>query len=207
MYYGLVVGMGMQAICVFCGSSLGARPEYQKAAELLGKTLAERGLQLIYGGGNVGLMGVVADATLAAGGEVIGVIPEFLVKKEVSHSNLTQLHIVTSMHDRKALMAELADGFVALPGGFGTFEEFCEILTWAQLGLHQKPQGLLNVEGYYDPLLNLFDRAVEEKFLRADLRAIVLEASDPASLLDQFKEYQPRVVEKWADLPLKPDQV
>lgn len=197
----------MKAICVFCGSSLGARSAYQKAAELLGKTLAERGLQLVYGGGNVGLMGVVADATLAAGGTVIGVIPEFLKNKEIAHPNLTQLHVVPSMHDRKALMAELADGFIALPGGFGTFEEFCEILTWAQLGLHQKPQGLLNVEGYYNSLLQLFNLAVEEKFLRADLRSIVLEATDPGSLLDQFAQYQPKTVEKWADLPVRPEQL
>jgi hypothetical protein len=197
----------MKSICVFCGSSLGSRPVYQSAAAELGKVLAKRNLQLIYGGGNVGLMGVVADATLAAGGQVIGVMPEFLVQKEIAHPNLTQLHVVSSMHDRKALMAQLADGFMALPGGFGTFEEFCEILTWAQLGLHQKPQGLLNVAGYYDLLLNLFDLAVEENFLRSDLRSIVLEATDPDTLLDQFLHYQPKQVEKWADLPIKPEQL
>lgn len=197
----------MKSICVFCGSSLGSRPVYQNAAAELGKVLADRNLQLVYGGGNVGLMGVVADATLAAGGQVIGVMPEFLAQKEIAHPNLTQLHIVSSMHDRKALMAELADGFIALPGGFGTFEEFCEILTWAQLGLHQKPQGLLNIAGYYDSLLNLFDLAVEEKFLRDDLRSIILEATDPNTLLNQFLHYQPKQVEKWADLPIKPDQL
>lgn len=197
----------MRSICVFCGSSLGSRPVYQTAATTLGTVLANRGLQLVYGGGNVGLMGVVADAVLAAGGTVIGVIPEFLAAKELAHPDLTQLHIVHSMHDRKALMADLADGFIALPGGFGTFEEFCEILTWAQLGLHHKPQGLLNIEGYYDSLLHLFDQAVQEQFLRADLRGLVLQAADPDSLLDQFQHYQSPKVEKWADLPIKPDQV
>ncbi|MDX2232743.1 MAG: TIGR00730 family Rossman fold protein [Leptolyngbyaceae cyanobacterium bins.349] len=195
----------MKSICVFCGSSLGARPAYQEAAKQLGQILAERGLQLVYGGGNVGLMGIVADATLAAGGEAIGVIPEFLAVKEIAHMNLTQLHVVPSMHDRKAMMADLADGFIALPGGFGTFEEFCEILTWAQLGLHPKPQGLLNVEGYYDPLLQLFDQAVREKFLRADLRGLVLAATTPNSLLDQFQHYQAPNVEKWANLPIRPE--
>lgn len=197
----------MRSICVFCGSSLGARPVYQTAAIALGQVLAQRGLQLIYGGGNVGLMGVVADAVLANGGEVIGVIPEFLAAKEIAHPNLTQLHVVASMHDRKALMAELSDGFIALPGGFGTFEEFCEILTWSQLGLHHKPQGLLNIAGYFDPLLQLFDQAVTEQFLRADLRGLVLQASDPDSLLDQFQHYQAPTVEKWADLPIKPNQL
>jgi len=197
----------MKSICVFCGSSLGSRPIYQEAASQLGETLAKRNLQLVYGGGNVGLMGVVADAVLNAGGEVIGVIPEFLAQKELAHPNLTQLHVVNSMHDRKAMMAEFADGFIALPGGFGTFEEFCEILTWAQLGLHQKPQGLLNVAGYYQPLLQLFDRAVDEQFLRADLRNLVLQASDPDSLLDQFQHYRSPKVEKWADLPIKLEQL
>lgn len=197
----------MKSICVFCGSSLGSRSVYQAAAIELGKTLANRNLQLVYGGGNVGLMGVVADAVLNAGGEVIGVIPQFLAAKEIAHPNLTQLHVVDSMHDRKAMMAELADGFIALPGGFGTFEEFCEILTWAQLGLHQKPQGLLNVAGYYDSLLQLFDRAVDEQFLRADLRNLVLQAPDSDSLLNQFQHYQSPKVEKWADLPIKPEQL
>lgn len=197
----------MRSICVFCGSSLGARPIYQQAAVTLGQVLVQRGLRLVYGGGNVGLMGVVADAVLAAGGEVIGVIPEFLAAKEIAHPHLTQLHVVPSMHDRKAMMAELADGFIALPGGFGTFEEFCEILTWAQLGLHQKPQGLLNIDGFYDPLLTLFNQAVEDKFIRQDLRQLVLEDSDPNSLLNQFVHYQAPTVEKWANLPLKPEQV
>jgi len=197
----------MQSICVFCGSSLGGRSIYQTAAIALGKVLAQRNLQLVYGGGNVGLMGVIADAVLENGGAVIGVIPEFLAAKELAHPNLTQLHVVHSMHERKALMAELSDGFIALPGGFGTFEEFCEILTWAQLGLHHKPQGLLNIDGYYNPLLQLFDQAVTEKFLRGDLRSLVLQASDPDELLNQFEHYQSPKVEKWVDLPIKPEQL
>ncbi|MDV2992711.1 MAG: putative cytokinin riboside 5'-monophosphate phosphoribohydrolase [Chroococcidiopsis sp. SAG 2025] len=187
----------MESICIFCGSSTGNRSIYQEAAQAMGEAIARRGLSLVYGGGNVGLMGMVADAALAAGGEVIGVIPKFLVDKEIAHNGLTQLHVVDSMHDRKALMTELADAFIALPGGYGTLEEFCEILTWAQLGLHQKPQGLLNVEGYYDPLLQLFDRAVTEGFLKSELRALVLESSVPEDLLNLLASYQPITVEKW----------
>lgn len=187
----------MESICIFCGSSTGNRSIYQEAAQAMGEAIARRGLSLVYGGGNVGLMGMVADAALAAGGEVIGVIPKFLVDKEIAHNGLTQLHVVDSMHDRKALMTELADAFIALPGGYGTLEEFCEILTWAQLGLHQKPQGLLNVEGYYDPLLQLFDRAVTEDFLRSELRSLVLESSSSEDLLDLLASYQPITVEKW----------
>jgi len=187
----------MKSICIFCGSSTGNRPIYKEAAQAMGEAIARRELSLVYGGGNVGLMGMVADAALAAGSKVVGVIPKFLVDKEIAHNGLTQLHVVDSMHDRKALMAELADAFIALPGGYGTLEEFCEILTWAQLGLHQKPQGLLNVEGYYDPLLQLFDRAVTEGFLRSELRSLVLEASSPEDLLDLLDSYQPIAVEKW----------
>ncbi|MGL4618557.1 TIGR00730 family Rossman fold protein [Chroococcidiopsis sp.] len=187
----------MESICIFCGSSTGNRSIYQEAAQAMGEAIARRGLSLVYGGGNVGLMGMVADAALAAGGEVIGVIPKFLVDKEIAHNGLTQLHVVDSMHDRKALMTELADAFIALPGGYGTLEEFCEILTWAQLGLHQKPQGLLNVEGYYDPLLQLFDRAVTEDFLKSELRSLVLESSSSEYLLDLLANYQPITVEKW----------
>lgn len=182
---------------------MGVRPAYQLAARSLGETLARRGLGLVYGGSNVGLMGVVADATLAAGGQVIGVIPEFLVAKEIAHTGLTQLHVVNSMHDRKTLMAELSDAFVALPGGYGTLEEFCEILTWGQLGLHQKPQGLLNVEGYYNPLLRLFDQAVTEQFLKPALRSMVLEASEAEHLLDLMANYQPQIVDKWIGRDIK----
>ncbi len=182
---------------MFCGSSSGANPIYREAAEAMGQAIAQRGYGLVYGGGKVGLMGKVADTVMAAGGEAIGVIPAFLEAKEIAHPNLTQLHVVNSMHDRKALMANLADSFVAMPGGYGTLEEFCEVLTWSQLGLHQKPMGLLNVAGYYDALLTLFDRAVTDRFLQPELRAIVLEADQPNTLLDQMATYQPTKVEKW----------
>jgi hypothetical protein len=153
----------------------------------------------VYGGGNVGLMGELADAALAAGGEVIGVIPEALVAWEVAHAGLTELRVVGSMHERKAVMAELADGFLSLPGGYGTFEEFCEILTWAQLGLHAKPCGLLNVEGYFNALLALFDHSVRERFVRPEHRAMVLEERDPARLLDRMAAYRAPVREKWIE--------
>lgn len=187
----------MKYVCVFCGSSMGVQPAYQQAALALGEALARRKLGLVYGGGNVGLMGTIADATLAAGGEVIGVIPDFMVAKEIAHTGLTQLHIVNSMHERKTMMAQLSDAFVALPGGYGTLEEFCEVLTWAQLGLHQKPFGLLNVNGYYSPLLKFFDQAVTEEFLRPMNRSLVLEAAEPENLLDLLANYQPQYVDKW----------
>jgi uncharacterized protein (TIGR00730 family) len=176
---------------------MGANSAYQLAAQQLGETLAKKSLTLVYGGGNVGLMGVVADATLTAGGQAIGVIPKFLVDKELAHQNLTTLHVVDSMHERKALMASLSDGFIALPGGYGTLEEFCEVLTWAQLGLHQKPHGLLNIEGYYDALLTFFDHAVAEKLVRPVHRSLVLEASDPQSLLTLMESHKPQSVAKW----------
>ena len=192
----------MKRICVFCGSSSGTRPVYRSAAQALGRTLAELGLELVYGGGNVGLMGTVADACLAAGGQVIGVIPQALMGKEVAgrhleHRQLPRLDVVDSLHTRKARMAELADGFIALPGGFGTFEEFCEIITWGQLGFHTKPCGLLNVEGYYDALLGLFDHAVEEGFLRQENRQLVLTAQEPEALLAAMGRYQAEPVTKW----------
>ena len=192
----------MKRICVFCGSNAGHNPLYRAEAEKLGRLLAARGIELVYGAGNVGLMGAVADACLSAGGHVIGIIPEALVGKEVAgrhvdHRALTQLEIVDSMHTRKARMAELADGFIALPGGFGTFEEFCEILTWGQLGFHVKPMGLLNVAGFFDPLLALFDRAVEEGFLRAENRAMALAETDIERLLDAMAAYRPEPVSKW----------
>lgn len=194
----------MKQICVFCGSSFGAKSAYREAAQAMGAALARRGIGLVYGGGRVGLMGAVADAVMAAGGTVIGVIPEFLAAKEIAHAGLTELHLVGSMHERKALMADLADGFIAMPGGFGTFEEFCEILTWTQLGLHQKPQGLLNVAGYYDALLTLFDHAVTEAFVKPNHRAVVLQAADPDALLDQFANYKPEASDKWFGQPIKP---
>jgi uncharacterized protein (TIGR00730 family) len=176
---------------------MGLSPVYKQAAEAMGRVLGIRGLSLVYGGAQVGLMGAIADAVLAVGGEAIGVIPEFMIAKEIAHPNLTSLHVVSSMHERKALMAEIAD---ALPGGYGTLEEFCEILTWAQLGLHEKPQGLLNVEGYYTPLLKFFDQAVTSDFVKPSLRNIVLEASEPEALL---ASYQPKKVDKWSGNEIK----
>jgi len=152
---------------------------------------------LVYGGGNVGLMGVIADAVLRAGGEVVGVIPEHLLAREVGHKRLTKLHVVRSMHERKALMADLSDAFVALPGGFGTLEEFCEVVTWTQLGLHAKPCGILNVKGYYSALLRMFDHAVEERFLKPENRALVLARESPADLLHALEEWRPIHAEKW----------
>ena len=177
--------MPSRRICVFCGSSSGNAPEYRAAAARVGELLVARDIGLVFGGGKVGLMGVIADAVLAAGGEVIGVIPEALKVREVVHESLPDLRVVGSMHERKAVMSTLADGFVALPGGFGTFEEFCEVVTWTQLGLHRKNCGLLNVGGFYDPLLELFDRAVSDGFLKHENRGIVISSSDPAELLDR----------------------
>ena len=192
----------MQRLCVFCGSNAGHDPAYRAVAEAVGRLLAARGIGLVYGGGNIGLMGAVADACLAAGGEAIGVIPEALMGKEVDgravdHRTLTRMEVVDSMHTRKARMAELADGFIALPGGFGTFEEFCEILTWGQLGFHQKPMGLLNVNGFYDPLLAMFDRAVTDGFLRAQNRAMALADTEIENLLAQMAAYRAEPVSKW----------
>jgi len=189
--------MKTKRICVFCGSSAGTDPAFSAAAKKVGEGLAQRGLELVYGGGNVGLMGVVADAALSGGGRVIGVIPQSLVDRELAHRRISELRIVSSMHERKALMADLSDAFIALPGGYGTVEEFCEILTWAQLGLHQKPIGLLNVEGYFDPLLAFLDHAVEEGFLRAEHRAILLDHSEPQTLISRLLEYRPVATEKW----------
>jgi uncharacterized protein (TIGR00730 family) len=189
----------MNRVCVFCGSNSGSRPVYAKAAEQLGRALVRRGIGLVYGGGRVGLMGVVADTMLAEGGDVVGVIPHALMVREVGHERLTQLHVVETMHERKALMSELSDGFVAMPGGFGTFEELCEIVTWAQLGIHAKPCAVLNVDGYYDPLLALFDHAVGERFLRPQHRGLVLEGRDPDALLDAMERYEPPALHKWID--------
>jgi uncharacterized protein (TIGR00730 family) len=189
----------LQRICVFCGSSPGARPAYGEAAEGLGALLARRGIGLVYGGSHLGLMGVLADAVLAAGGRVTGVIPQMLVDKEVAHRGLADLRIVRSMHERKALMAELAHGFIAMPGGYGTLEEFFEVLTWLQLGVHPKPCGLLNIEGYYDPLLALLDRAVGERFLRPANRDLVLAERDPERLLDRMLSFRAPAIEKWVE--------
>jgi uncharacterized protein (TIGR00730 family) len=189
----------MKRICVFCGSSAGIHPAYASAARALGATLAARGIGLVYGGGSVGLMGVLADATLEAGGEVVGVIPRALQLRELAHGRLTTLHVVSSMHERKAKMAELAEGFVALPGGMGTLEELAEILTWAQLGLHARPCGLLDVAGYYRPLIAFLDHATSEGFIRPEHRRLVLVAEEPGALLDRFLTWQAPTVERWID--------
>ena len=175
-------------ICVFTGSRHGVRPEYSENAILLGRELVERGYGLVYGGGNVGLMNVIANTVLELSGTVIGVIPNSLVGKEVAHRGLTELRVVQSMHERKALMAELSDGFVAMPGGIGTMEELFEVLSWAQLGLHDKPCGLLNVSEYYDPLIQFLDRAVTDDFLKPKHRALMLVDKNPGTLLDRFEQ-------------------
>lgn len=187
----------MKRICIFCGSNPGASPDYVETARTVGETLASRGLGLVYGGGNVGLMGAVADAVLAAGGEAIGVIPHALVVREVAHRGLTDLRIVDSMHERKALMSELADGFLVLPGGIGTLEELFEVWTWGQLGLHAKPLGLLDVAGYFEHLLRFLDHAVAQRFLHPHHRSAVLVDEDPERLLDRMVSYTPPVVPKW----------
>lgn len=189
----------MNRICVFCGSNNGVEPIYLEAAEKVGKFLATENIELVYGGGRVGLMGKIADTVLAAGGRVIGVIPEALAVKEVAHQGLTELHVVSSMHERKALMAELADGFIALPGGFGTFEELCEIITWAQLGIHRKPCALLNVGGFYDNLIALFDYSTAQGFIRDEHRRLVLVESEIEKLYALMKDFRPPVLEKWID--------
>jgi len=178
----------LHRVCIFCGSSTGVRREYREAAEAIAIQLARRRVDIVFGGGCVGLMGVVADTALAHGGHVIGVIPSAMVAREIAHRGLPDLRIVSSMHKRKALMARLSDAFIALPGGFGTFEEFFEVVTWTQLGLHRKPCGLLNVAGYYDPLVALFDRAVSDGFIRAENRGIVVTESDPEALIHRLNE-------------------
>jgi uncharacterized protein (TIGR00730 family) len=189
----------LRSICVFCGSRPGNDPAYEAGARRLGLTLAEAGIRLVYGGGHVGLMGVVADAVLDAGGEVTGVIPKALVQREISHTGLTDLRVVGSMHERKAMMSELSEGFIALPGGTGTLEEFFEVQTWAQLGEHEKPCGLLNVAGYFDPLVSLFDHMVAKGFLSEEHRAMVLVETEPKPLLDAFTHYRPPKTVKWID--------
>jgi uncharacterized protein (TIGR00730 family) len=190
----------VKRLCVFCASSDGRRPEYADAARAMARALLDRGIGLVYGGGSVGLMGVVADAVLAGGGEVIGVLPRGLARKEYAHPGLTELHLVGSMHERKALMASLADGFVALPGGLGTLEEILEVFTWAQLGIHQKPVGLVDVDGYWTGLLTLLRHAVQEGFVRAEYAALLLVEPTPAALLDRFAAWRPLVTPPiWLD--------
>jgi uncharacterized protein (TIGR00730 family) len=192
----------LSAVCVFCGSNPGTDPVYLAAARDVGAQLAARDITLVYGGGDVGLMGELADAVLGAGGRAIGVMPEALLAKEIGHQGLTELHIVRSMHERKAMMAERADAFVTLPGGFGTLEELFEVLTWLQLGLHAKPCAMLDVSGFWDPLLAQLDRAVDEGFLHPLHRALLLQDRDPGRLLDRLATYQPVVFDKW----LAPDE-
>jgi uncharacterized protein (TIGR00730 family) len=187
----------IRRLAVFCGSNPGARPDYVGGARAFGHLLAQRGIGVVYGGSSVGLMSAVAEAVLDELGDIIGVIPKMLVEREVAHKTLSDLRIVGSMHERKALMAELSDGFVALPGGIGTLEEFFEIWTWAQLGMHDKPCGLLNIAGYFDPLLEFLDRAVAEKFVREVHRSMVIVENDPRALLSRFEAYEPPRVVKW----------
>ena len=187
----------MKALCVFCGANFGRRPAYRLAAEQLGGLLAQRGITLVYGGGKVGLMGALADAALADGGQVVGVIPQALVEKEIGHNGLSEMHVVGSMHERKALMADLADAFLSLPGGFGTWDEFCEALTWSQLGLQKKACAFLNVEGYYDALLALTERAAEDGFIREEHRKLLLVDGDAEILLNRLENYDVPFVPKW----------
>ncbi len=192
----------MKRICVFCGSREGARPTYIEAAKSMGSLLAREGIGLVYGGGGIGLMKILSDAVLDEGGEVIGVIPQVLTTMEIANPRVTDLRIVGSMHERKALMAELSNAFIALPGGYGTLEEFCEVLTWAQLGLHQKPCGILNVAGFYDPLLAQLDHQMAEGFLSPTMRTLVIESNEPAQLLATLQAYRSSVTEQ----PIRPDQ-
>ncbi len=189
--------MKIKNICVYCGSSSGKNPAFARAATALGQEMCKRDIGLVYGGAAVGIMGAVADAVLEAGGQAIGVIPKSLAIKEVAHENLTELHVVASMHDRKAMMADLADGFIALPGGWGTLEEIFEILTWAQLGFHDKPCGLLNTEGYYDGLIGFLDNSFEQQFVNELFRPMLMTSVEAVSLLDQFAVYRAPKVRKW----------
>ena len=188
----------MKSICVFCGASGGRKEDYEVAAASLAREIARRDIRLVYGGSSVGLMGVVADAALAAGGEVVGVLPEALVRKEVDHKTLTEMHIVDSMHTRKAMMVELSDGFVSLPGGAGTMDEMFEVWTWGMLGWHGKPSALMNVSGYYDHLLAFFDTMVAEAFVKQEHRDMLIVDQDPAAMLDRMASYQPpQNISKW----------
>jgi uncharacterized protein (TIGR00730 family) len=189
----------MRRVCVYAGSNFGTDPAYAEGARALATTLARRGIGLVYGGGNVGLMGVLADTAMAAGGEVIGVMPKALIEREIGHRGITELREVDSMHERKALMADLADAFVAVPGGIGTLEELIEVYTWSQLGLHRKGCGLLNVNGYYDALAAFLDHAVDQAFLTPQHRGILTVASDPAVLLDRLAAFEPPTVGKWLE--------
>ncbi|CUA97864.1 TIGR00730 family Rossman fold protein [Pannonibacter indicus] len=187
----------MKSICVFCGSNFGTDPAFEQAARETGRVIAEAGKTLVYGGAAVGLMGAVADGALAAGGKVIGILPEVLKAKEMEHKGLSELHIVRSMHERKAMFAELSDGFITLPGGTGTMEEIFEVWTWGQLGYHSKPFGLLNTAHFYDALLTFLDEQVSKGFVRAEMRSMLLVSEDPAHLIAGFETYVPPVISKW----------
>lgn len=189
----------MKSVCVFCGSNPGNDPAYAEGARAMGSEIARRGMVLVYGGGAVGLMGVVANAALEAGGEVHGVIPQALRDKEVGHHGLTRLEVVDTMHTRKARMAELSDGFIAMPGGIGTFEELFEIWTWGQLGIHTKPLGMLDVAGFYEPLAGFLDATVSAGFLKPGHRSIAMTETDPAALLDRMEAYVPQATYKWVE--------
>lgn len=189
----------IKRVCVYCGSSTGINPEYINGARRLAQTFVINNIELVYGGASIGIMGIIADAVLEAGGRVTGIIPEDLMSKEVAHSGLTDLKIVASMHERKAVMSDMSDGFIALPGGIGTFEEMFEILTWAQLGFHRKPVGLLNVSGYFDHLIRFLDHAVDEGFLQSYHRSMLIVEDDPENLLQRFSTYESPVMKKWID--------
>jgi uncharacterized protein (TIGR00730 family) len=197
--------MNLKSLCVYCGSSPGLRSSYIEAAEAFGRLLAAEGITLVYGGGNVGLMGAIADSVLQGGGEVIGVIPEQMVAKELAHNGLTELHRVASMHERKLKMAELSDAFVALPGGVGTMEEIFEVFTWTQLGIHSKPCAFLNVEQYYAPLFQFLDHMAEQRFVKKEHLASLIRGDDPGDLLIKLGNYTPAIIEKWMDR--KPNKI
>ncbi|WP_417384660.1 TIGR00730 family Rossman fold protein [Gimesia sp.] len=190
----------LKSICVFCGSKSGNDAQYQQSAIELGRLMAERKISLVYGGGSVGLMGIIADAVLDAGGEVIGVIPQQLAVKELIHPRVEQMHIVDNMHTRKAMMSELCDAFIAMPGGFGTLEELFEVVSWVQLGIYRKPVGLLNTSGFYDPLLNLIDHCIETEFVKPKYRDLIIADETPATLVDHLTHHQLPVIEKILDL-------
>jgi uncharacterized protein (TIGR00730 family) len=187
----------MKSICVYCGSNFGNRNSYLEAAQSLGVQMAQSGITLIYGGAKVGLMGAVADSVLEAGGKVIGVMPQALVDKEIAHTGLSDLRVVRSMHERKSLMADLADAFIALPGGLGTLEEFCEVVTWTQLGFHNKACGLLNIDGFYNRLISFLNHATKEQFIRSEHRSIVLAAETPEELIQKLSQFEIPNLQKW----------
>jgi len=189
----------MKSVCVYCGSNSGRQEAYSNAARELAKSLVNRNIRLVYGGGSIGLMGLLADTVVQFGGQAVGVIPEALVRKEVAHNNLTELHVTQSMHERKNLMAELSDGFIALPGGIGTLEELFEIWTWAQLGIHRKPCGLLNVEGYFNSMISFLDHAVLEQFVKQNHRSILIVEQNPEALLNRFADYKPPPIQQWVE--------